>query len=185
MPICVTTLYLRAASVSAPCFADRARQRLLDVDVLAELHRRHRDDGVVVIGRGDDHRVDVLLLLEHLRGSPGTSPPSGTSPEVPLRRHRRLGGLALVAVAQRDDVVALATFIRFVRAHAVFVADDSDVDRVAGCLEPGAEHVARHDRDPAAAAAVPMNLRRDTPVGGSFSLLIVCSPGGPEVCIES
>ena len=29
---------------------------------------------------------------------------------------------------------------------------------------------------PAAVAAVPMNVRRDTGVGGCFSLLIVCSP---------
>ena len=34
LPICVTTLYLRAASVSAAP-PDRARQRLLHVDVLA------------------------------------------------------------------------------------------------------------------------------------------------------
>ena len=37
-----------------PGLADGARQRLLHVDVLAELHRGHRDHGVVVIGRGDD-----------------------------------------------------------------------------------------------------------------------------------
>src|SRR6185436_15700691 len=45
---------------------DRPAQRLLHVDVLAEIHRRGRDRRVHVIGRGDDHRVDVLLLVEHL-----------------------------------------------------------------------------------------------------------------------
>ena len=48
-----------------PGLADGARQRLLHVDVLAQLHRGHRDQGVRVIRRGDEHRVDVLLLLEH------------------------------------------------------------------------------------------------------------------------
>ena len=49
-----------------PRLVHRPAERLLDVDVLAETHRCRGDDGVHVIGRRDDHRVDVLLLLEHL-----------------------------------------------------------------------------------------------------------------------
>ncbi len=49
-----------------PRFGDRPRQRLLDVHVLAEIHRGQRDGGVHVIRRRDDDGVDVLLLLEHL-----------------------------------------------------------------------------------------------------------------------
>ena len=48
------------------CFVDRPAQGLLDVDVLAGIHGRDRDRRVHVIGGGDDDRVDVLLLLEHL-----------------------------------------------------------------------------------------------------------------------
>src|SRR6185312_777004 len=46
--------------------AHRPGERLLDVDVLARVHRRLGDDGVQVIGRGDDDAVDPLLLVEHL-----------------------------------------------------------------------------------------------------------------------
>ena len=49
-----------------PCFLDRPAERLLHVDVLAPVHRRKRDRRVHVIGRGHDHRVDVLLLVEHV-----------------------------------------------------------------------------------------------------------------------
>ena len=47
-------------------FLDRPAERLLHVDVLAEIHRQRRDRRVHVIRRSDDDRVDVLLLLEHL-----------------------------------------------------------------------------------------------------------------------
>ena len=43
-----------------PRFADRQCQRLLAVNVLAGLGRLDRDDRVPVVGRGDDHRVDVV-----------------------------------------------------------------------------------------------------------------------------
>ena len=44
---------------------DRVGQRLLHIDVDAALHRHPRRDGVVMVGRGDDDRVDVLLRVEH------------------------------------------------------------------------------------------------------------------------
>ena len=47
--------------------ADRARERLLAVDVLAHLERHHRGRGMHVIGCRYGDRVDVVaLLLEHL-----------------------------------------------------------------------------------------------------------------------
>ena len=49
-----------------PRLVHRPAQRLLHVHVLAEAHRGRGDRGVHVIGRRHDHRVDVLLLLEHL-----------------------------------------------------------------------------------------------------------------------
>jgi len=43
------------------------RQRLLAVDVHAQLDGRHRGRGVKMVGRGDEHRVDLLVhLVEHL-----------------------------------------------------------------------------------------------------------------------
>ena len=56
---------LRFAS-ELPRFGDGPRQRLLHVHVFAEIHRRQCDQCVHVVGRGDDDRVDVLLLVEHL-----------------------------------------------------------------------------------------------------------------------
>jgi hypothetical protein len=48
-------------------FVQRAGERLLAVHVLAAADRRHRGDGVDVVGRADRHRVDVpRLLVEHL-----------------------------------------------------------------------------------------------------------------------
>ncbi len=50
-----------------PDLGDGVGQRLLTVDVLASLDGRHRNHGVGVVGRPDDHRVDLLVhLVEHL-----------------------------------------------------------------------------------------------------------------------
>ena len=43
---------------------DRVRQRLLDIDMLAHLHRHRRGGRVHVVGRGDGDRVDAVLFLE-------------------------------------------------------------------------------------------------------------------------
>ncbi|MEY3812274.1 MAG: hypothetical protein RL495_221 [Verrucomicrobiota bacterium] len=45
---------------------DGMGDRLLDVDVLSAAHAFHRDVGVRMVGGGDDHGIDVLLLVEHL-----------------------------------------------------------------------------------------------------------------------
>jgi hypothetical protein len=74
-------------------------QRLLAVDVLAQPHGSDRHDGVIVVGRGHQHRFDVgLLALQHLApvGVPGGIGVLG-------ERSRRP---ALVAVAQRHDAHA-------------------------------------------------------------------------------
>jgi hypothetical protein len=49
-----------------PRLVHRPAERFLDVDVLAEAHRRRGDDGVHVIGRRHDDCVDIFLLVEHL-----------------------------------------------------------------------------------------------------------------------
>ncbi len=50
-----------------PRLVDRARQRLLAIDVLAQLHGRHRGHGMGVVGRGDQDRVDLAVhFVEHL-----------------------------------------------------------------------------------------------------------------------
>ena len=50
-----------------PDLADGMGQRLLAIDVLAPLDRRHRRHRVGVVRRADDHRVDLVAhLLEHL-----------------------------------------------------------------------------------------------------------------------
>ncbi len=44
----------------------RMGQRLLAVDVLAGTHRQDRGRRMMMIGRRDQHRLDVLLLVDHL-----------------------------------------------------------------------------------------------------------------------
>src|SRR6185369_11712861 len=47
-------------------FVDGMSQRLFAIDMLAMLHRLHRDDGVRVIGSADDYAVNFFAhLLEH------------------------------------------------------------------------------------------------------------------------
>ena len=133
----------------------RIRERLLDIHVLAERHRGQGDGGMQVIGRGNQHRVDVLLLLEHL-------------PKIRVLRgvlirlaklhilRRRLAGARLeprvegalhireVHIAHGDDV--LGEHLRHVaHAHATD-ANARDVELSAGGAIAGAtEHGARHN----------------------------------------
>ncbi len=115
-----------------------ARQRLLNVDVLAPLHGGHRNHGVQVVRRGDDHRVDVLLLVEHLA-------------EIrPLLRVGILledGGRVLgVHVAQGHDVLARALG-DVVLPHAAD-ADAGDVQLLArGRVARAAQDVPGHNRE--------------------------------------
>jgi hypothetical protein len=73
--------------------------------VLAEVHRRERDARVRVIGRGHDHRVDVLPLIEH-------------PPEVLVARGLRRGfGEGLLPPGQRDRPGPLERRHRTQRDH--------------------------------------------------------------------
>ena len=50
----------------AAALLDGVGQRLLHIDVDTALHRHTGGHGVVVVGRGDEDGVDVLLRVEHL-----------------------------------------------------------------------------------------------------------------------
>ena len=44
-----------------PGFMDRPGERLLAIDVFAQLERGHGDDGMRMVGRGHHHRVDLFF----------------------------------------------------------------------------------------------------------------------------
>ena len=82
-----------------------------------------------------------------------------------------LGGVARVAVAERDDVVAgFRDVIQVRRAHAVRVPDDRDVHGVAGRLEACAEHVPRQNRDTGRGRGGASRTRGGKPGGGLLVL---------------
>ena len=138
--------------------ADRVRQRLLDVDVLAGFHRRLGDRCVRVIGRRHHHGVQPVLPIQHLpevhvlasRQELLPPPPSllaGSAVVVgqPLldatmhnaEVHVADGRNVLVAQLQRD--------LRALAAHA----DDADRKSLRRRLAPrAAQHVAGHDHGP-------------------------------------
>ena len=58
----MTRLSFAAASRDRAALVHGVGQRLLAVDVLAGLEGQHGGRRVVVVGRGDQHRVDVLLV---------------------------------------------------------------------------------------------------------------------------
>ena len=78
-------------------FEDGMGDRLLDVDMLASAHALHGDVSVRMVGRGDDDRVDVLALVEHL---------AEVGEQRGLRELLdRPGAAAEVQVAERDDIL--------------------------------------------------------------------------------
>ena len=82
-------------------FVQRVRQRLLAVHVLARADRRHRRDGVDVVGRADRDGVDAArFLVEHL-AEIFVAPRLG-------KGLKRAGCALVVDVAQGDDVGAQA-----------------------------------------------------------------------------
>ena len=140
-------------------FVDGPGQRLLDEDVLAELHRRFRNDRVGVIGRGHEDGVDILLLLEHL-------------PKVGVALRFRIGVLQLrrgrirlpvpadepsgdgfvdeaeVDVRERHDVLATRDELRGIAGTLRAAPDDGDVQPVAGrFVSSTAQHVAGDDHE--------------------------------------
>jgi len=98
---------------------DRARERLLAVDVLPHLERHHRRGTVHVVRRRDGHRVDVVgLLLQHLA-------------EILVAPHRRPGpegalGRAPVDVSEGDELLV---------GHPAHVVEAHPADADAGDAE--------------------------------------------------
>ena len=63
VPVWQILLYLRAASTMLAAFADVVADRLLDVDVLARLHRPDGGQRVPVVRRGDADDVDRCVVF--------------------------------------------------------------------------------------------------------------------------
>jgi hypothetical protein len=80
--LCRYARLLRDARHEA-CLTDVVGEGLLAIHVLASFHRENRDEGVQMVGRGDEDGVDRLLLLEH-------------DPEVFVHRARVVGRLPRV-----------------------------------------------------------------------------------------
>jgi hypothetical protein len=106
-------------------------QRLLDIDVLAQLDGGHGDDGVVVVRHGHGHGVDAFFFLEQ------PTPVAvldrlvvhGLLLRLELAGAEELGHLFVVDIAEGDDVLGAAASDIGV-AHAAD-ADAGDVDGVA------------------------------------------------------
>ena len=117
-------------------FVNVMGERFLAEDVFAQLHRRHADHRVRVVGRSDEHGIDVLLLLQHhavVLVSRGVG-----------KRIEGFRGVAVVHIAERDDVSRTAGG-QVVVAHAAD-ADAGDVHLFARRrVARPAEHMARHD----------------------------------------
>ena len=112
-----------------------ARQRLLAVDVLAPPHRLHRDDGVRMVRRCDDHRIEVCLAVEHL--------PVVCVDASGRELAKRACGEPQVGVAQRSDV--LAATAPNIGAPPAADPDSGDVERIARRLYARtAQDVTRH-----------------------------------------
>ena len=97
-----------------PALVDRAAQRLLAVHVLAGLAGHDRDRGVPVVGRGDQHRVDVLAVQDAAEVLVDVALPD------PLLRG---GRVLLVHVAHRGDACS-GVVVDAQQAHAASAAAD-------------------------------------------------------------
>ena len=132
-----------------PAFADREREGLLDVDILARVARHDRLDGMPVVGRGDDHRVDVLLvedaaeILVPLDRAAEFRQPRGDSVGQLLEMRMDLVELPvqirLVDVAKGDDLGVLVSEERVEDLHAAV----SDADAADAHPIVGPDHAAR------------------------------------------
>ncbi len=131
-----------------PGFLDRVGQRLLAVDVLAALHRRHGDDGVGMVGRGHGDRVQVLLFVQHLAEVAvlGGLIILGLLLGRVLRVLQQPGHHLVVDVAEGDDVLGADALD--VAGAAAPGADAADVDGVAGRLVAPPEDVPGDDHQP-------------------------------------
>jgi hypothetical protein len=125
-----------------PRFEDIMRQRLGTVDMLPGAERPHGDDGVIVVGSGDDHRIDVLLFfVEHLAKIPiyvrfGVLAEDGS-------------GEAVIDVAQGDNTLARAA-LDIASPHAAD-PDCRNAKRIARSLVGGAAEDVTRDNEGAKA----------------------------------
>ena len=136
---------------------DRVRDRLLDVDVLARGDGVERHLLVPVIGRPDQHRVDLAVVED-----------AAVLGRLERGRAGNLRGLEeprLEDVAERDDLDA-GDRLELVHqaAGAAARADDRDADAVVGALDgrachPGAHGNARCRSEEHATRAVHTSLR--------------------------
>ena len=142
-----------------PAFPHGERKGLLDVDVLARVAGHDGLDGMPVVGRGDDHRVDVLLVEDAAEilvpldrpseiGQPGGDPVGqllemGMDPiELPVQ-------VRLIDVAECDDLGILVPDERIQDLHApVADADDSRCGPGRWRRSPGPRDRRRGSRPP-------------------------------------
>ena len=126
---------------------DGLRQRLLDIDVLARLAGQDGGAGVPVVGSGDDHAVDVLVL-EHpakvfnerqllLLGLADVVPHFGQDGVVDVAESLELG--ALLDGPQRHAAALVAPADQ--RQHHLFIGAHGgrvEIHEAAGGQHPGA-----------------------------------------------
>ena len=130
-------------------FVDRQRQRLLAIHVLARLARLDRRDGVPMVGRGDEHGVDVLAG-EHVAEVVVLVAAFGARGGAVVLVDPLLGVAAAVGVDVADGQNANVVEpekrgdVKAVGLHPQ--ADHADGDLVAGARLVAAEHRAGNDR---------------------------------------
>ena len=129
MPTCTTRLCRRATRSHPAALFDENGERLFDVDILAGGAGHHRHQGVPVIGRADDHGLQVLVV-EH-------------AAEVGIRfgaapaRRDALFQARLVDVAHGGKIgVLLILEIEDVLGADQAVADEADLHAVIGAEQP-------------------------------------------------
>ncbi len=159
MPTCTTRLFLPRRLDHAPAFAHRQRERLLDVHILAGVACHDRLDGMPVVGRGDDHRVDVFLVED----APEVLVPLDRPSEFRQTRRHSVGErlemrmnlvklpvqVRLIDVAEGDDLGVLVSEERMKVLHAAVT--DADAGDSHAVIRP--DHAAGSRGDVAAARA--------------------------------
>ncbi len=114
--------------------ADRQRQGLLDVDVLARLAGHHRRQRVPVVRRADDDRVDVGSV-EHAAEVPGHQ--FGRLREVPRHQILDLRALRVIDVTERHDLRAQAQRLAQVAGAHAAATDQPHADAAVGAAHLG------------------------------------------------
>ncbi len=132
----------------APPLGDGERGGLLEIDMLARLHRMDGERRVLVVGRGDQHRVDVLrgqqlaIIGMAARARIGFAGTGGIAIVDQLHAGAEPPG---VDIAHRDDLrVSMLVDL----LHVVDAADPADADRADGHSvrrRVRSEHARRHD----------------------------------------